>query len=190
MQWTTTKLITIGGLGVIMVLAGLLGNALVAITGIPGVGSFINSFLGVIVYAFCALLIRKFGAVAIMGVVYGILALPLPSMGTPGFFPKILIAGMVGLTVDLVYQIFKKKEKLAAIIIGIDVNIIGILILAGFFKIFKVPGAEKFIKIFVSPLIAVMIILGILGGLVGYLILKKIKHTSVVKRIQGEQQLA
>lgn len=188
MKWTITKLIAIGALAVIALLVGLLGNVLVGITGIPGIGSLIMCFFAPVIFAFLCLLIKKFGAATLMGLLYGILALPLPSWGPPGFLPKIFAIGIMGLAIDFVFFLFRKNEKLAAIIIGIPTNVVGILAMVGTFLLFKIPSVEKSIKILLSPLLAVMIILGLLGGWVGYIIFKRLQNTMVIKRIQGIQK--
>jgi hypothetical protein len=178
------KLVTISALAALMAIVGLAGNLLVSVTGIPGIGSIVNCFFGPLVYTFCLLIINEFGAGFLMGVLYGIIVFPLPAMGTPGFLPKIIIAALVGFSADVVYSVAKKNKKVAATLTGIPINVVGILAMAAIFNLFGVPGAEKFMTMFLSPLIAVLIVAGMTGGFCSFLIYHKLKNTAVVKRIQ------
>lgn len=187
MKWTMTKLIATGGLAVVFLVLSLAGGAIVAITGVPGAGGIINIFVWGMMLAFCCLLLRKFGAATIMGFIYSICVIPLPLLGTPGFLPKIIIGILAGLIADCLYAPLKKREKVAVLVVGaIPSTLIGLAIL-GLGILFSIPGVEKFAR-FLSPVVAfISLLIGALGGYVGYLIFKKLQDTAVVRRIQGEQ---
>jgi len=102
-KWNTTKLMAIAGFAVIFMILGLVGNVIVVLTGIPFAGV-TNVIIMPMLFILCRLIVRKFGAVTLMGFIYGILALPLPSAGPPGFFPKILLMAFMGLIFDIVFS--------------------------------------------------------------------------------------
>ena len=184
-KWNITKLIVAGSLGVVYLILALPGGAIAAITGLPGAGGITNIFFGAITVTFCCLLIRKFGAATIMLFVFSICAIPLPLLGTPGFLPKVLIGISAGLIADSVYILLRRREKIAAIAIGVvTMSIMGLEIL-GLGLLFNLPGVERLAKFLTVPVIVSTVIIGALGGCVGYIILNKLRNTAVVKRIQA-----
>ncbi len=187
MEWNITKLIVTGGLAIVYLILALSGSALQAVIVIPGAAGIIMMFVGAMMFAFCCLLIRQFGCATIMGLIYSICALPLPVIGTPGFLPKILIGFSAGVAADLTYFLLKKNVKIAAIGIGAITQIIIPFMIIGFGWMLSIPGIEKLIKLFISPImIPATIIGGGVGGYIGYLLFNKLKNTAVVRRIQKE----
>lgn len=185
-KWTTTKLVVLAGLVVLGFIASLAGGFLIAITGIPGAGGFITPFLVMIVVIFALLVIRKFWTATIGCIIYGILALPTPMFGPPGFLPKILIIVGLGIWIDIVYFFFRKNDRLAPIMIGVLSAPIVSLLLIGIGLLFNMPGIDKFINILLSPFfVALTSILGATGGYIGYLFYNRLKNTSIVRRIQA-----
>jgi len=183
--WTTTKLASIGGLAVLDVALKLVGAGFQAATGLVGLGGITNGFLTPAMVMFCLLTINQFGAATIMLTLHGILVLPLPISGTPGFLGKVPIQFVGGLLADILYLFLRKNKKRASLIIG------GVLMLYLGFAIvqagqfFKIPGIEWTAKMFYTPpVLALAVIVGAIGGYLGFYIYEKIKNTSVVKRIQ------
>lgn len=184
-KWNTTKLIAASSLGVVYLILALPGGAIVAITGIPGAGGITNIFFGAITVTFCCLLIRKFGAATVMLSVFSICAIPLPLLGIPGFLPKVLIGISTGLIADSVYTLLRRREKIAAIAIGVvTMSITGLEIL-GLGLLFNLPGVENLAKFLTVPVIVSTVIVGALGSCIGYIIFNKLRNTAVVKRIQA-----
>lgn len=188
-NWTTTKLIVAGSIGAVFLMFAISGSALQMVVGITGASGLINSLVSSTMYVLACLLIGKFGAATIAGLVYYTLGLPLAIGGTPGFLPKILIGLVVGLTSDFLYLALRNNKKLASLCIGAASQLaIGVL----FFLIIKLslmPGPEYAFKFFESSLgivLSLIVVLGggVLGGGIGYFLFGKIKNTSVVKRIQ------
>ena len=183
-RWTTTKLITAGSLGVLTVILTLPASALVAISGIPLLGGFINIFLDRILDALALLIIGNFGTATLKKTILGIVALPTLLLGPPGFLPKILIYATNGLIIDTIYFSIKNKKialflsnGIAAIAIAFQVVYIG--------RVFNVPGIEQTAKIFLSPFLLIGAGLGGgISGLIGLLIYNKIKNSSLIIRIQ------
>src|SRR4030042_7166512 len=108
--WTTTKLITAGSLGVLTIALTLPASSLVAISGIPLMGGFINIFFDRTIDALALLIIGKFGAATIKKTVFGIIALPTLLLGPAGFLPKVLIYVVDGLIIDSLYFLIKDKR--------------------------------------------------------------------------------
>lgn len=187
MQWNIYKLITAGSLGVLLLVLALAGSTVTAVTGVPGAGGIINIFISGAMFAFCCLLLKQFGSATLMGVIYGICAIPLPLLGTPGFLPKIVIGTLAGLIADCLYALLKRHERIAAPVIGAFSQIFIGLSILGLGLLFSLPGIEKFLKI-LSPIALVSSLLfGAAAGYVGYLIFSRLRETAVVRKIQGGQ---
>lgn len=186
MKWNITKLVVAGGLAIVYLVLGLSGGVLQAILGFPGAAGFVMSIASAMMLAFCCLLIKKFGAATIMTFIYSICVLPLPTLGAPGFLPKIVIGTSAGLIADTIYALLKKKEKIACMGIGaITQPLIGFEIL-GLGFLFSMPGIEKLAGLMLSPLFVVLaVLLGVAGGLLGWFVFDKLKDTAIVRRIQG-----
>lgn len=186
MKWSIKKLMVIGSLAVVYTIAVLGSSGITVATGIPGASGAINALVGAVMLALCCLLLKQFGSAAIMGFVYGILALPLPVLGMPGFIPKIAIATSAGIVADVIYGLFKKNEKIAAISLGAVTSVLIGFEVVGLGFLFSLPGIDKLAAIYISPIvIPITAILGGIGGFIGYVIYKKLEKTTVVRKIQA-----
>ncbi len=185
-RWNTAKLMAAGSLGVLRFLLTLTSIPVSILTGIPGSGGAISFVFAAIILVLSVFIIQEFWAATISSLVFGVLAIPFPFLGPPGFVPKIILIGLVGVIVDILFFFFKKKEKVAALTIGGISQ--GILppILMGFLVLLGIPGSEK---IFESISIPLMVGGGLIGGSISgyfsYILYKKIENTTVVKRIQS-----
>jgi len=185
-KWNLYKLISIGSLGALWAISNILGAAVSAITGILGAGGLINTFFGGMLLAFCCLLVRKFGSATIAAFVFSIIALPLPVLGTPGFFPKLIIGISTGLICDIIYLLLKKNERISAVAVGVGQEVVIAFEVVGFGLLFSIPGIEKAAKLlFSTPAIFILSLIGGIGGYVGYIAFNKLRNTAVVRRIQG-----
>lgn len=160
----------------------ILGVIVTSFLGSPLIAGFINMAVLTIVL----LVINTFGAAAIYMTILGILLLPLPISGIPGFAPKVILLGLGGLSADIIYSFFKRNRLIASVLVGgIEVPLAWILL----FKTghwFGIGGMEQFAKILSTPLgISGAFTAGGAGGLLGYGIYYKIKDSHAVKRIQG-----
>ena len=184
--WTTTKLIAVGSLAVLHMILSLTGAGLQAVVGLPIVAGVVNGFFAEAIVIICLLSINKFGAAAFLRTIYSILVLPLATLGTPGFLPKVVIGASSGLIVDILYIFLKKWDGVgSAIIIGGISEVYLDLTIVGLGKLFTMPGIEQAANLFLKPEMLVgAFIMGSIGGYLGYLIYQKIKDTAVVKRIQ------
>jgi hypothetical protein len=184
-DWTTTKLIAAGSLAVLTVVFQLFGAGITAVTGIPLAGGIINGFLSPATRMICLFAVDQFGAATIMGAILGLLNLPLPISGTPGFLPKVPIVIIGGVIADALYQALKRNKLIASLINGALVNVYGMLAFVKVGRLFNMPGVEQTAKLAYSPIAIVAILLmGAIGGYLGYVIYQKIKDTALVKRIQ------
>jgi len=184
-KWNTTKLLVIGGLAALNAVFNILG-AIFSATFVLGAGGLINGFFDGMLFVFCCLLIRKFGAATIMGFIFSICVLPLPVLGPSGFLLKIIIGTLTGLIIDIIYVLLKRNEMFAVIIIGIGQGIIINIGVIGSGLLFSVPGIKEAVKLSLFPLsLVVFPLIGGVGGYVGYLLFKSLRNTSIIKRIQA-----
>lgn len=184
MKWTTRKIIAAVSLGAITIILSLPGMSLNVIIG-TGFGGVINAFIGVMMLVVSILVFKTFGAATLVYLTYGVLGLPLPVLGTPGFLPKILIGLLIGLTADVVFLLSRRYERLAAFLAAGSSAVVGGLLVIGFSLAFALPGVEKLVKAFLLPTpVVIMFILAGLFGLLGLFIYKKLENTAVVLRIQ------
>lgn len=188
--WTTTKLMAIGSLAALNVILSLPGAFLAGLTGLSVVSEVGNVVIISLFYPLVALLFRQFGSVTLWGLISGVLFIPFPVAGPPGFVPKVLYIGLWGLITDLVYILLRRSEKITAIAIGI-IQIGPGALLAGFF--WKVLGAPELAYQYAKLTGIIFVIVGSsAGGALGYLsyvIYKRLENTALVKRIQREQIL-
>jgi hypothetical protein len=183
--WTTTQLTAIGALAALGLVVSLPGAIVAALMGTSFIGAGVNVIAIGIFYPLVALLFKKVGSVTLWTLIGGILALPFPIAGPPGFLLKIPYFVFWGVLTDLTYLIFRKSEKAAAIAIS-AFGIGPALILAPLF--WKILGADQLAKQYsaFSPwyfVLAASVVGGLLGYL-SYLIYKKIEKTAIVERIQ------
>jgi len=183
-KWSTAKLMAIGAIVVLEILIGMLGAAITVMTGFVAAGGLINAFTGSFFIVFTLLVINNFGTGTLKSLLYGLIVLPLPNIGPPGFLPKVLIAFICGLVADITYYLLRKKQKLAAFFTGILNQMVMALGIFYFGHLFNLPGMEFMSRLLFSPLALVYIVLTGLVGLFALKIYEKIKNTSVIKRIQ------
>lgn len=183
--WTTTKLIAIGSLAVLQIIGVLAGATLNTISGM-GIGGIINGFVFCITFVLCSLTIKKFGAAVLMGLLAGILAIPLPILLAPGFLPKVFILFAMGLTVDCLLLLPTSNKKFLTIMTGGLVNLVNLLVSVSLAIIFLIPGLANYLKLTWSlPALVGTFVQGLFSGWFSWLIYQKIKNAAVVKRIQG-----
>lgn len=187
-SWTLTKLIATGSLGVLCLISFLpyiVAKLVFDVTGLPAL---LGSFLLDMILIPGLFIIDTFGAATLGITIFAILSLPLPLLGPPGFFPKILLGIIYGLPIDLLFLMLRKKERLAAFVIGIGVTLsqgLGLLLI---FKFIPLPGGQAVIQfasssIGIVTILTVMFFQGVFGTLLGLSIYNRIRNTAVVQRI-------
>jgi len=97
-RWTTKTFVMIGALAALNIILSLPGALLAGLTGMALFSAIGNSILIGISYSFVALLFRRFGAVTLWSFISGILAIPFPIAGPPGFCQRLFISssGYIG----------------------------------------------------------------------------------------------
>ena len=185
-KWSTTKLIAAGSLAVLELVLELGGSGIQALTGIPLGGGVYLTITAVVMVVICLLTLDAFGAATLMRLVLGVMAIPLPNTGTPGFVPKVLIFFMAGLIADTVYLVLKRWRVAALLVVGAIDPVIYLLGVIYVGRLFGMPGVEESAAVFLSPLmIAGAAVLGMISAIVGWLIYRRIEKTAVVARIRG-----
>lgn len=192
-DWTTTKLIAAGSVGVAMLILSLAGGVLNMATGISGSGGIINIFVHGGLTTFVVLVVRQFGSATIAWLVLTVLAIPLPIIGPPGFLLKILNGLFIGICADITFLLLKRRERLASIVVGgmstisAGATLFAMLV---FLKINWLLIAEKVSELLltfpgVSILLVFSFIAGMPAGYLGWIVYDKLKNTATIRRIQG-----
>ena len=186
--WTTTKLITVGGLAVVRFLA----RFVIYITILVTTGSLFSGLIALIIapffVTFTALVINQFGAVTIFSLLSFITDLP-----TPSIFPKVvnfIFVPSAGLTVDILFFLLKKRKQWFGFWGGFIFNFVHVLLAVILYFSIGLPGAENVPGFITKPsgVVFTALLVSIMGGafgMLGYLSYQKIKNTAVVKRIQA-----
>lgn len=187
-SWTMTKLIATGGFSALTAVGMLTGAGLAAASGTFAASAPVGLIVQSTMYSLNLLVVRQLGAGTLMGLVFGLLVVPLPTVGTSGFFPKVIITGLMGLGADLIFLTIK-NEKLAALIAGGVTQLIIGLVLFGAAKAFGFPGINNLPAFLSKPtglIISYILVflVGAFGGFIAWTTYRKIKNTTVVKRIQ------
>lgn len=186
-KWSVTKLMATGSLAVLTLVFQLAGAGIAAATGVPLTSGLINVFVSPAMLVLCLLVVDQVGVATIYMTVLGVLQLPLPLTGIPGFLPKVLILLVIGVLVDVVCVLLRRTRLIASLVIGgLDMFLAGLgTVEIG--RLFGMPGVEQAADLFYSPIgIVGALVGGAIGGLVGWLIYSRIRNSTVVVRIQGE----
>jgi len=184
-KWNVTRLMAVGAFAVLYLIGGLFGSVIHVVTGIPGLEGLVAAFVAGTIYVFVSNLVPRFGATTLVGGIYGILALPLPLLGTPGFFPKVITGLAAGLTADVIAILLRKFKWLRAALMGLGTLLVLTTFYVGLGYILGMPGIEKTLKVLI-PAGSIIVLLGMFGGLAGQALFNKVEATAVVRRIRGE----
>ncbi len=161
-----------------------LGAGIIVISGIPASSGFITGLTNLIFITLTALIIRKFGSVTLMYVVYGLLAIPTPMAGgAPGLVWKVIPLIISAFLLEI--PLYAAKYKKLGFIIGVPVLIVvGAISYVLFYVLLGLPEADKFLKAIPIMLVA-FTILGYIGTWLGFVIYNKIKNKSFVRQLSS-----
>lgn len=183
-KFSTKDLVFASLVGALMfVLSFMFGSVLNVATGNPAASGFASTFIQAIIMTVAVLIIKKFGIVTIMWLIYGVLAIPTNMLGSlPGVL-KIVLAFGIGFIFDLVVWIGKyRKGSLFAGFIAMYAVLVPITI--WFYVSLGVPGADKVIK--AAPyLFAIFLVESFIGIFIGLYIFRKIKDKVIVRQLQA-----
>ncbi|MDD4989881.1 MAG: hypothetical protein PHW31_01060 [Candidatus Pacebacteria bacterium] len=184
---TTTQLIAIGALAALYTILSLPGAIIAGLTGMWLFSAIANIVVIGIMYPLVPLLFKRVGAVTLWALIVGIIFIPLPLGGPPGFLPKVVYMAFWGLFADFVYLLFKRSEKISAILIGATQIGLGGIITVYLWNLLGAPKlAAQSTTIASYPFIIAGSIVGGIMGFIAYLIYKKARNTLIIRRIQGE----
>ncbi len=193
MKWTTTQLVAVGSVGVLVFLSGILGTAAASVTGLVGIEAFINVFVIPILMVFGMLLVPRFGTLTMISFIIGVLSLPVAGYGPPGFLPKVPVSVLSGLLADMAFLLLRQRISLRAsafVAAGPVDNALATAFYIGMIFLFPAAGIQAGFESLLSPLpivglVALGAVAGVVGGLAGLKLYKKLENTAVVKRIQA-----
>jgi hypothetical protein len=187
-SWNATRLASASAMGVLLFIINVASGLLIVMaTGIPLAGAVVMAFIVGILWALTALIIPLFPSVTIMTFVYGVLALPTPISGPPGFVPKILVTVSAGITVDIIMLLLRKRNEKVGVVTASAIGAIVAMAVFGatFYLFLPETVLKKFLPVF-PILFAISVIEAIPGAYVGYKIFQKIRTRSIVVRLRGE----
>lgn len=160
-----------------------IGSGIVAVTGTPMAGGLITVFIMVYIFVLTALIIRKFGIVTLVTLIYTLLSIPTINMGPPGFY-KVLIGLANGLIMDIILYTgrYKKFAYYLAMVAGM---ILSIPLMLFAMKLLGLPGYEKLLSmLFIAMLVyAIEAAIGVWLGILTYE--KKLKKSKLVKSLRA-----
>lgn len=183
-NWNTTKLISAGSLGALLLVLHLGGATINLITGNVAIGGGLNSIITSVLIVITSLTLNLFGANTIVLGIYGVLSIPFNLIGPPGFILKVIIAILGGVIVDFFYIIFRKNLLVSVLMIGgiFQIYLGWTLVLAN--RFFNIPGFQLVVQNAIIPLIIGSLLVGAIGGYLGLIIYWKINKTSLMNRVQ------
>ncbi len=183
-KFTTKDLIFAALMGALMfVLSFVLGSGLNVAIGNPAASGLVSTFIQAIIMTIVILIVRKFGVVTIMWLIYGILAIPTNMLGNlPGPL-KIVLALGIGIPFDAVVKIGKYKKW--TLFLGfVIVYLILVPSMLYMYISLGLPQADLLLK--TAPfLFVIFLVESFIGIFIGFLIYKKIQNKTFVRQIQN-----
>ena len=183
MTFKTKELIFIALMAALLfVLNFTIGAGIIAATGIPASSALIDGITNLAVVTFVALVLRKFGAIALLYLVYAIIALPTHMAGgPPGFILKIPFLAGSALLFDLTIYLLKYRKS--GFIIGLPIlTLFGFALYIATYYFLGMPEFQKLLT--ALPVIFVSFtVLGYIGMWIGFKIYNRTKNKRAVLQI-------
>lgn len=184
-KFKTKELVVCALFGASMfIIAFVLGQALVAITGIPMIGGIMHALIEALLLVIGVSIIRKFGSATLIFLIAGILSTPTASAGPPGLY-KIIFVLAIGVLFDIIITLIGRK-KIGYIIAAAVSFSASIPIMYTLLVYLNLPVAEKL----QSAMFLFMLVYAALAAIGAYLGLwlydKKLKNKAFVRQMRGE----
>lgn len=179
-KFTTKELVFIALMAALGTVVSYFTTAMNVVTGIP-LSSFLSPLILPIFFVITALVIRKFLTVTLLNTIWAVLIIPSPALGGPGLH-KIPLLIIVGLIFDIVFYMFRDKEKLSSVLAG-ACSIAVVPWLTVFFGVMLgLPGIDK-LRAMIWMITLMGIVVAIVGSFVGVYLWKKIKNKKIIKQL-------
>lgn len=179
MFWTRKKAILVGLFAALAVAVQLLlATPLVLIFG-PVMGGPVMLFMAPLLLVLFWRILYAPWAIPALAAVVGVLLLPFPALGPPGFLPKVLILLLGGTLMEVAIRALAAKPRLASTTSGAlgAATFIGLLWLS--FAVLRVPGVEQFLSI-AHIFILIAMVEGGLAGLAAEGIFARVRSQRLV----------
>jgi len=181
-RWNVYRLRAVGAIAALWIVSGFIGSGVQAALGFPGASGIVMAFFTAMWLSLVVFSVNTFGAGTLLGGVYGLIAIPLPTLGAPGFYPKVLLGLAAGFVVDLCWRYLRHRPRLCVSIGGVLANETIAVLFLSIAYLLKLPGLEKTLKM-AGALMVVAVVLGSLGGLTGLSLYNRLKNTSAMHRL-------
>lgn len=184
-MWTRQKYI----LGGIFSVVGVLIQTTLSFTVTQALGTGASTPVLFFVWPLLMILFRQIinenGAILLIGFVGGILTVPTPAYGPPGFVPKLLPIVVGSTVMDSVFAIFHRRSTFASILSSVLAVVAAIPLFAYIFLLFGIPGAQTILSLGYIFILVGAVEAGI-GGLTGESLYKRMKDRPTIRRIRNE----
>jgi len=185
MTWNVRKLVFSGIMAVAYWAINLAVATPFAVTLGPGSAGVIFFFLTPLLSVSYRRIVNEVGALVWLGIIESLLFLPTPSLGPPGFLPKIIIIMTGTVLMEIVYFVLRKKPMIAGVISGSVLSFLITLIMVIIFRLLEVP-AGAFLLALAIPFLVLAAFEGALGGWAGETLYKRVENRPLVARIRAE----
>lgn len=183
---STAAMGALAGFGVLMFAVNILSGTLIVLgTGVPGAG-------GIVMFAFYAalailarLLVPHRWAATLSSAVFGIVAIPFPVLGPPGFVFKVAITVCLGFFVDISFILLRRRPKIASYVAGLAVGYGGLAVILLLFYFFA-PGAyQGFARWARNVFIWLNFVEGIAGAWIGWRLFLALRNHRVFQSLRS-----
>jgi hypothetical protein len=181
---------TSGVIAALYLVLSLLNSMIALATGGMGFDVFTGMVLASFFSAFTCLATRRFGALSLMVIIYGILALPFGIAGPPGFVPKLLVFIPAGIVSDVVYWLLKHRERSAAVLVGgltsFLRNLLGFVLFVYLFPEIQRAIYPTSMSLIAAGLVGFLFI-GFAGGYLAWVVVNRMTgYSPFLRRLRGE----
>ena len=181
-KYSTKDFVFAALMGALMfILSFAFGSVLNVALGNPAASGFVSTFIQAIIMTIAVLMVRKFGIITLMWLIYGLLAIPTNMLGAMPAPFKIFLALGIGLIFDLVVRLGKYRKW--SLFVGF-IAMYAVLVPATLYIYITLglPNADLLLK--TAPILfAVFLIESFIGIFVGIKIYNRIKEKAFVKQL-------